>query len=199
MPSQGDPHQPVPCAARQVVHLTGRQAEVLRLAGRGLSGKQIARHLGISVRTVEDHFSAMRQRTGAHNQNELIAYGAVAGLVQPGLAVPETVISGTAAMPTGFAGETRPGNQSRNGVPPDPLRDGMRDDQLVSIPADFDNSVRIGYARVSTRAQDHQVQLDALAAAHCREVVVETASTRDARPKLQVTLAALRPGDTLVI
>ena len=75
----------------------------------------------------------------------------------------------------------------------------MRDDQLVSIPAGFDNSVRIGYARVSTRAQDHQAQLDALAAASCREVVVETASTRDGRPKLRSTLAALGPGDTLVI
>jgi len=69
----------------------------------------------------------------------------------------------------------------------------------VSIPAGFDNSVRIGYTRVSTRAQDHQAQLDALAAAHCREVVMETSSTRDGRPKLRSTLAALRPGDTLVI
>ena len=68
--------------------LTGRQAEVLRLAGRGLSGKQIAHHLGISVRTVEDHFSAMRQRTGAHSQGELIAYGTAAGLVRPRLACP---------------------------------------------------------------------------------------------------------------
>jgi DNA invertase Pin-like site-specific DNA recombinase len=75
----------------------------------------------------------------------------------------------------------------------------MRADQLVSIPPAFDNSVRIGYARVRTRAQDHQAQLDALAAAHCREVVVETASTRDARPKLHATLAALHAGDTLVI
>jgi hypothetical protein len=33
---------------------------------------------------------------------------------------------------------------------------------------------------VSTRVPDHQAQLDALAAAHCREIVVETASTRDA-------------------
>jgi DNA invertase Pin-like site-specific DNA recombinase len=69
----------------------------------------------------------------------------------------------------------------------------------VTIPPGYDNSVRIGYARVSTRTQDHQAQLDALAAAHCREVIVETASTRDARPKLRATLAALRPGDTLVI
>jgi len=65
--------------------------------------------------------------------------------------------------------------------------------------AAFDNSVRIGYARVSTRAQDHQAQLDALAAAHCREVIVETASTRDARPKLASALAMLQAGDTLVI
>jgi DNA invertase Pin-like site-specific DNA recombinase len=79
------------------------------------------------------------------------------------------------------------------------LRDGNWDDWRVSIPGGFDNSVRIGYARVSTRAQDHQAQLDALAAAHCREVIVETASTRDARPKLAASLGTLRPGDTLVI
>jgi DNA invertase Pin-like site-specific DNA recombinase len=63
----------------------------------------------------------------------------------------------------------------------------------------YTNTVRIGYARVSGRAQDHQMQLDALAAAHCREVIVETASTRGARPKLHATLAALKPGDTLVV
>jgi DNA invertase Pin-like site-specific DNA recombinase len=43
------------------------------------------------------------------------------------------------------------------------------------------------------------MQLYALAAAHCREVIVETASTRGARPKLHTTLAALKPGDTLVV
>jgi DNA invertase Pin-like site-specific DNA recombinase len=63
----------------------------------------------------------------------------------------------------------------------------------------YDNSVRIGYARVSTRSQDHQAQLDALAAANCREVIVETATTRGDRPKLRATLASLKTGDTLVI
>ena len=87
-------------------------------------------------------------------------------------------------------GGNRPANQSRNGVSLRGFRDGNRDDQLVSTAA-FDNSVRIGYARVSTRAQDHQAQLDALALAHCREVIVETASTRDARPKLASALAML--------
>lgn len=61
------------------------------------------------------------------------------------------------------------------------------------------NRIRVGYTRVSTRGQDHQAQLDALAAAHCREVVVETASTRTERPKLRATLEGLQPGDTLVI
>lgn len=61
------------------------------------------------------------------------------------------------------------------------------------------NRIRVGYARVSTRGQDHQAQLDALSAAHCREVVTETASTRGERPKLRATLDRLQPGDTLVI
>jgi DNA-binding NarL/FixJ family response regulator len=65
--------------------LTARQAEVLQLAAHGLSSKQIAHQLGISVRTVEDHFSAMGQRTGTHSKGELIAYGAAAGLVCAGV------------------------------------------------------------------------------------------------------------------
>ncbi len=69
----------------------------------------------------------------------------------------------------------------------------------MTTPAVYDNSVRIGYARVSTRTQDHQAQLDALAAAHCRQVVVETASTRGERPKLLAAMDMLKPGDTLVI
>jgi DNA invertase Pin-like site-specific DNA recombinase len=75
----------------------------------------------------------------------------------------------------------------------------FRDDRVMTAPAVYDNSVRIGYARVSTRSQDHQAQLDALGAAHCREVVVETASTRGERPKLLAAMDMLKPGDTLVI
>jgi hypothetical protein len=58
---------------------------------------------------------------------------------------------------------------------------------MTAVPA-HDNSVRIGYARVSTRAQEHQAQLDALAAAQCREVIVETASTSGDRPRLREAL-----------
>ena len=69
---------------------------------------------------------------------------------------------------------------------------------MSTVPA-CDNGVRIGCARVSTWAQEHQAQLDALAAAHCREIIVETASTRGDRPKLREALGKLQAGDTLVI
>ncbi|MEU7457533.1 IS1096 element passenger TnpR family protein [Streptosporangium roseum] len=69
----------------------------------------------------------------------------------------------------------------------------------VSAPSATINAIRIGYARVSTRAQDHLSQMEALAAAHCREVVEETASTRKDRPKLSATIQRMKAGDTLVI
>jgi DNA-binding CsgD family transcriptional regulator len=73
--------QPILRGADQTTRLTVRQVEVLQLTALGLAGKQIARHLGISVRTVEGHFDAMRQRTGTHSQAELIAFAVATGLV----------------------------------------------------------------------------------------------------------------------
>jgi DNA-binding CsgD family transcriptional regulator len=64
------------------VWLTSRQTEVLRLAAAGLVAKEIARRLGISIRTVEGHFGVMRQRTGARNMAELAAWGAAHGIAQ---------------------------------------------------------------------------------------------------------------------
>jgi len=63
-------------------HLTGRQAEVLRLAVRGLVAKEIARSLGISARTVEGHLGAMRRLAGAKNMAELAAWGITAGVAR---------------------------------------------------------------------------------------------------------------------
>jgi DNA-binding CsgD family transcriptional regulator len=73
--------RPILRGAGPATWLTARQVEVLRLAARGLSEKQIARHLGISVRTVEKHFHAMRDRIGTRSQGELIACAVAAGLV----------------------------------------------------------------------------------------------------------------------
>jgi DNA invertase Pin-like site-specific DNA recombinase len=64
---------------------------------------------------------------------------------------------------------------------------------MTTAPA-YDNSVRIGYARVSTRAQEHQARLDALVGAHGREIITETASTRGDRPRLREAWAGCRPG-----
>ncbi len=57
----------------------------------------------------------------------------------------------------------------------------------------------IGYARVSTKDQSLDGQLDALHRAGCERVFSEVASgARDDRPVLQEALAYARPGDVLV-
>jgi DNA invertase Pin-like site-specific DNA recombinase len=58
----------------------------------------------------------------------------------------------------------------------------------------------IGLARVSTRAQDTQLQEDALGEAGCARIFAEEVSTRKTgRPGLAAALDYLRPGDTLVV
>jgi len=110
-------------------------------------------------------------------------------------AVPESAVSGTAAagrvLPGQRVPETSPGTACRTA--------GTGTIGAMTAAPAFDNSVRIGCARVSTRAQEHQAQLDALAAAHCREILTETASTRGDRPRLRQALGQLQAGDTLVI
>ena len=57
----------------------------------------------------------------------------------------------------------------------------------------------IGLARVSTDAQDAQLQQDALVFAGCTRIYSEKASTRKAaadRPGLAAALGYLRPGDS---
>ncbi|WP_433930853.1 recombinase family protein [Curtobacterium flaccumfaciens] len=58
----------------------------------------------------------------------------------------------------------------------------------------------LGYARVSTTDQDAALQLDALNAAGCYRVWVDTISgSLEHRPELTKLLDQLRPGDTLVV
>ncbi|WP_299038033.1 recombinase family protein [uncultured Pseudokineococcus sp.] len=58
----------------------------------------------------------------------------------------------------------------------------------------------LGYARVSTTAQDPSLQTDALTAAGCAQVWTDVASGgRDDRPELARLLERLLPGDTLVV
>jgi DNA invertase Pin-like site-specific DNA recombinase len=56
----------------------------------------------------------------------------------------------------------------------------------------------IGYARVSTDGQDHALQLDALRAAGCERIFIETASgTKTDRPELHKALEMARSGDQI--
>lgn len=74
------------CSARcedGTPHLTAREIDVLLLAATGLSSRQIARVLGISVRTVDDHFGAALHRSSARSRVELIARCGVAGVFAP--------------------------------------------------------------------------------------------------------------------
>jgi predicted site-specific integrase-resolvase len=63
-------------------------------------------------------------------------------------------------------------------------------------------SKRVGYARVSTEDQDIALQLDALEEAGChrQDIFVDKASGAKAdRPGLDACLAAINPGDTLIV
>jgi DNA invertase Pin-like site-specific DNA recombinase len=60
--------------------------------------------------------------------------------------------------------------------------------------------MNIGYARVSTRDQNLELQLDALQKAGCETIYQEKASgATTARPELDRLLASLRQGDTVYI
>jgi DNA invertase Pin-like site-specific DNA recombinase len=58
----------------------------------------------------------------------------------------------------------------------------------------------VGYGRVSTIDQNHQMQDDALRAAGCEKLFFETISSgKKDRPQLAAALDYVRPGDTLVV
>jgi DNA-binding NarL/FixJ family response regulator len=66
----------VPGALRRLSRddaLSPREAQVLRLAATGMGGKQIARALGISAKTVEQHKTRAFKRLGVPNQAAAVA------------------------------------------------------------------------------------------------------------------------------
>src|SRR4051794_29839759 len=60
--------------------LTGREIDVLRLLTNGLSNKEVANRLGLSVRTVEAHRLRIRQKTSAGVLSELVRIARAIGL-----------------------------------------------------------------------------------------------------------------------
>jgi two-component system response regulator NreC len=62
--------------------LTPRQQEVLTLIAEGLSNREIAERLDISVRTVERHRENIMARLNLHSRTELVKYAIRKGLIQ---------------------------------------------------------------------------------------------------------------------
>jgi DNA-binding CsgD family transcriptional regulator len=63
--------------------LTPRQAQVLQLLVWDSPAQQIARELGISVRTVEGHLAAMRRHTGCVTLPGLAAWAVATSAAAP--------------------------------------------------------------------------------------------------------------------
>jgi DNA-binding CsgD family transcriptional regulator len=170
-----------PCGASS---LTPRQTEVLQLAARGLSRKKIARLLGISVRTVEDHFSAMRQRAGAHSESELIAYAVMAGLVT----------SGDAAAVRWPRARPQPASEPLC-VTPASATTSETSGHMRGV-----HFSRVGLARITVDAHNAQLEYDALTEAGCGRIFKEqTNAGKMDCPGVAAALDHLRQGDIFVV
>jgi two-component system nitrate/nitrite response regulator NarL len=62
--------------------LTPREAEILTLVGQGMSNKEIARELGISVHTVKFHLEALFNKLEATSRAEAVAKGLRGGVIE---------------------------------------------------------------------------------------------------------------------
>jgi two-component system response regulator NreC len=67
---------------READDLTDREREVLRLIAEGLTGKEIAELLSLSVHTVERHRQNIMAKLRLHNRAELIKYAIRKGLIE---------------------------------------------------------------------------------------------------------------------
>jgi len=63
--------------------LSPREHEVLQLVAEGKTSKEIARLLGVSVKTAENHRTRIMARLGIHETAGLVRYAIRRGLVQP--------------------------------------------------------------------------------------------------------------------
>jgi DNA-binding NarL/FixJ family response regulator len=63
--------------------LSGRERQVLQLVGEGKSTKDIAVHLGISVKTSESHRARLMKKLDIHETASLVRYAIRRGLIQP--------------------------------------------------------------------------------------------------------------------
>jgi DNA-binding NarL/FixJ family response regulator len=69
-------------AARRALHaLTDRQIQVLRLVTEGHRTREVAKRLGLSIKTVESHRGEIMKRLRIHNVVSLVRYAIRVGLI----------------------------------------------------------------------------------------------------------------------
>lgn len=64
-----------------LLKLTAREIQVLKLTADGLTGKEIGEQFEISRRTVEQYRETIREKLGAQNQAEAVAIGIRSGII----------------------------------------------------------------------------------------------------------------------
>ncbi|MBW2316508.1 MAG: response regulator transcription factor [Deltaproteobacteria bacterium] len=69
--------------ASAVSALTNREREVLKLIADGLSSKEIAGQLGVSLKTIESHRANLMDKLDIHKVSGLVRFAVRAGLVAP--------------------------------------------------------------------------------------------------------------------
>lgn len=66
-----------------IAELTARERETAQLLAEGLSNKEIAARLDISVKTAETHRTNIMRKIGAHSLADVVRYAIRNGIVQP--------------------------------------------------------------------------------------------------------------------
>jgi two-component system response regulator NreC len=61
--------------------LTERELEVLKLVAEGLTNRQIAAKLSISIKTVQSHRANLMDKLDLHDRTELVRYAIRRGLI----------------------------------------------------------------------------------------------------------------------
>ena len=72
----------VAATSRAAAELSEREIEILRLIARGLTNREMATRLYLSVRTVESHRARIQRKLGRSRRSDLVEYALERGLVE---------------------------------------------------------------------------------------------------------------------